>query len=323
MEIDTHNISRKLSKLRKEASVKECFFSPLGCSKKPIRAHSISATRYLQPLAEDGKLYTMDINMSTGKSALELKGKKTVSTFPGFCDEHDKIFLRIDNENYLPGDKEQEFLFALRALGRELWAKKLQRNGTTNLLKNIHMLDISPRAVFLRTVLEGAETAVNDLLAAQQTMLEHYTAKRFNGIHTHSFSVVPATPIVASSTFMIELDTKGNIVNDLANLKSVAKLTFLTVFPQSSNTYFLVSSLSSQKRNFNFLGELNALSNTDLKVALSNLLTVHVENFAISPAYWRQLDENIKDQFASLWGHSALPGPRTAFVEDPSLNILN
>lgn len=64
--------------------------------------------------------FTGNDNLEFGKT-----GRKKATTFTGFCDYHDsKIFSPIENEDYVEENKEQEFLFAYRALAYEHHANK-------------------------------------------------------------------------------------------------------------------------------------------------------------------------------------------------------
>ena len=99
---------------------KECFF---GCQNNIIAAHSISNKRILSRIAKDGVVEYL--NSKTGRNK--------ATTFRGFCDYHDKIFSPIDNEDYQPKNEKQEFLFAMRALSRELIEKKRYEYNVTNI----------------------------------------------------------------------------------------------------------------------------------------------------------------------------------------------
>ena len=56
-------------------------------------------------------------------------GKAKATTFPGFCDEHDKIFEPIDAHPYEVGNLLQEFLFAMRAVAREYTVRKAMQDS--------------------------------------------------------------------------------------------------------------------------------------------------------------------------------------------------
>jgi hypothetical protein len=55
-------------------------------------------------------------------------GKGKASIFSGFCNHHDtNIFKKVETKDYIPGDQEQNFLFAYRALAVGHFAKKTHK----------------------------------------------------------------------------------------------------------------------------------------------------------------------------------------------------
>ena len=98
---------------------KKCLYP--GCESMPIRSHSIQMKK-LRLIAPDGMLITRNksIGQHSGykffKFSMEKIGKKTASTFKGFCREHDsKLFFPIENEDY-ENTNLQNFLFAYRSI---------------------------------------------------------------------------------------------------------------------------------------------------------------------------------------------------------------
>jgi hypothetical protein len=71
-------------------------------------------------------MFDHDINDEMAlHSKMKPKGRKVATTFTGFCGHHDTtIFNPIENFDYEKGNKEQDFLFAYRALAKEYHSKK-------------------------------------------------------------------------------------------------------------------------------------------------------------------------------------------------------
>ena len=130
-----HSINKEVAGILKTsaAAVKACYF--IKCSEKPIKAHSISNTRLLLKLSDDGMVMYFDKEASKVGTLIET-GRGVASTFGGFCGEHDKIFHPVDNDDYIPGDKRQEFLFAMRAAAKELNTKMTVQNAFAEHLKD-------------------------------------------------------------------------------------------------------------------------------------------------------------------------------------------
>lgn len=98
------------------------------CSKKIIKAHSVSKSSSLKEIAIDGHVLTIFKASRASNSALEFEPKKiginNASTFTGFCSFHDKnIFSPIENEEFKV-TKANCFLVSYRAVAREAFVKE-------------------------------------------------------------------------------------------------------------------------------------------------------------------------------------------------------
>jgi hypothetical protein len=111
---------------------KECFKNS-GCD-NIIKAHSIQENKILKKIAVDGhvvmvandRITMVDGQIDTDNLVkIELIGKGKATRFQGFCQEHDReIFKPIELNDYIAGNKEQNFLFAYRTLAKEFHAVK-------------------------------------------------------------------------------------------------------------------------------------------------------------------------------------------------------
>ena len=114
--------NRKLNKLFNEAKQKSCFIDDLKCSAKIIKAHSIQNNKILNKLSYNGEVIMIASQKDNLGFTTELVGRKKATVFTGFCGYHDNIiFLPIEEKDYCKYDKEQEFLFAFRALAKEYY----------------------------------------------------------------------------------------------------------------------------------------------------------------------------------------------------------
>lgn len=93
-----------------------CFASDSCQPNSIINSHSISNKRILNKISDNGHVITYEVILKSGKLYFDFKEKgiNNVSTFPGFCSEHDSdIFRLIDYFDYIEGDQQQEFLFCI------------------------------------------------------------------------------------------------------------------------------------------------------------------------------------------------------------------
>lgn len=93
-----------------EASNSECTKDQDG-NIKISRAHSIQHNKILKYISEDHQVKQLRSNEIEGKMIFPIKH---ASTFYGFCDKHDKLFIPIEKQDY-SSTYEQNFLFAYRA----------------------------------------------------------------------------------------------------------------------------------------------------------------------------------------------------------------
>jgi len=77
---------------------KECIYR--GCTKKSIRrSHTIQKSGPLKEVSKDSVVLTPRFNQNTGTLELAEVGLSQASVFPGYCDEHEKLFSSFENIN--------------------------------------------------------------------------------------------------------------------------------------------------------------------------------------------------------------------------------
>jgi len=111
---------QEFNKHKKNNQLKECFHEDENCNERIIKAHSVQNNKILNVISEDGHVHMFGSELDEGyhlKAKMQNKGRKVATTFTGFCGYHDnEIFKPIEAHHYIIGNKEQEFLFAYRAL---------------------------------------------------------------------------------------------------------------------------------------------------------------------------------------------------------------
>lgn len=286
-------------------STKTCYV--LGCKNPCIRAHSISNNRYLKNISSDGRVLYYSVEKFNGKSfSLVPTGKAKATTFPGFCDLHDKYFEPIDNSDYSIGDSKQNFLLAFRAAAREYTV----RQGSERMLKDV--LDNKYPALnlgdegrqYISDILVGFSKGTEELNNMREALNINYVRERYWKINTETLVLDRKYPIVASSIFKLEKDNEGNLINDIRDLRALGHPFFFSLFPQEEKTFCVMSWYRHDKQYYDNLLGTNNLSNSEKKVIISNLLASYVENFAVNPEYWGRLPEVVRTSFDDQWGLS-------------------
>ena len=308
---------------RSLSETKGCYF--IGCEEPTIQAHSISNKRLLLKLSRDG--YVMYFNMNTsGWGSLVETGRGAATTFRGFCSKHDEIFHPIDNEDYIVGNVEQEYLFAFRAAAKEFTTRKAMVHATDTRLVNNQEQEF-PLGNFGLAMMDGFKQGFAMGLEDQKTtrgvFIDTFDKGKYNVLETAVLEIGEELPIAVSSTFNLELAYDGSLINDVspAGHGTRMKPCFLTIFPQSGKTYGLISYFWRDRRSYRFLKTLDSLDDSAKKVILSNLLTSNTENFAAEPTYWESLSKETKEKYSEIYANSLKTGHRP-FVADDTFSLF-
>ena len=302
------------------AAVKGCHFP--GCDGKPIKAHSISNKRLLLKLSENGKVMYISSEHSKAGELVET-GRGIATTFSGFCDTHDKVFLPVDNNDYEPGNAEQEFLFAFRTVAKELSTKLMVKHTFVEQLQGKIFAGYNIDTTGFDTYLEGIEIGISDLKSFKSILLDTLGKSKYNVIETAVIIVDYELPMAVSSTFYIELSPEGNLINDLSasGYSTKVKPIFMTVFPQNGKTFCLISYFRKDRSHFTFLQDATKESNTKKQALISNLITIYTENFVALPSFWKGLNPDTKLKYDELYEGSMLIGPRP-FIFDETFSLF-
>ncbi|OCL26611.1 hypothetical protein U472_11545 [Orenia metallireducens] len=329
--------SKLQSQLNKGCEYKDCFYS--NCSSKVINAHSIQNNKILNKISDDGDVLGIKVKINKfgfPKPTLERIGRKKASTFLGFCNEHDtNIFKPIELYDYKIGNKEQEFLFAYRALAKEYNTKRTVKNLYEKMLSlsKEELIDLrkfcgipidiglNDYKKHLKLISRGTNESIEKLESLKIPMNINLGKDKFYKIESKVIELPEEYHIAVSSLFFIEWDVEGNLINDLIYYKNIKPI-FLTIFPQNQKTFIIMSYLQQHKNYFEFID--NQILNRALekqKVIVSNMVTLYVENVYLSPIKWESLSEKEKRDYLKLYDMSLFSKPNSLLV-DPKMDIF-
>ncbi|MDF9841776.1 MULTISPECIES: hypothetical protein [unclassified Paenibacillus] len=315
-------------KLRNQSFWEGCFHADQNCSERIIKAHSIQNNKILNKISENGEVLMFGNELDESfelKAVMKKEGRKRATTFTGFCGHHDTtIFNPIENLDYQIGNKQQEFLFAYRALAHEYHAKKSTAEiarKSLELIKKGEFVELNKifeqrgepsqdhiqfMRIMFEAFLEGSKDAEERLEIARVRMNGFLDYGYFDELITEVIEFPEEYHIATSATVIIEKDLEGNIVNDLNDFQTALAPTFVTVFPQSGKTYVLLSYLKRNQRRFKFIkSQILTKSVPEQKIIISNLLISYVENLAFSPIKWRQLDDSMQKKISAAFLNTA------------------
>lgn len=303
---------------KSQSEVRHCYCP--GCKQPPIQSHSISKERVLNTISEKGQVLMLDKFSLLANELVEV-GVGQASTVKCFCSEHDqKIFAPIDNKDYTAGDKEQEFLFAFRAAARELLVKEAAVQVCNHWKKLDYYGNDAAVTAILDEINVGQLLSVKDQNETRAIFTDTYQKHKFNAVCTMCIVFDGWYPVAASSSFCIERDLDGSLVNDVlvSGYNTRVKPCFLTIFPQKDKTYCLISYFNRDRKTYSFLNNIGDKSDQEKGVIVSNLLVGYAENLTIRPSFWQAFDN--KEAFFAVRATSLMP--HTSLIEDDSLNLF-
>ena len=107
-----------------------------GCNCKTIRkSHSISKNLFLESISENSIVISPSFDNSEGRMVLKQKGIGNASTFPGFCEKHEELFLDFEQNGEFK--KTNHFNLQLfRTICREYYIKVFRKETFQILLED-------------------------------------------------------------------------------------------------------------------------------------------------------------------------------------------
>jgi hypothetical protein len=231
-------------------------------------AHSIQNNGVLSKIGEDG--HVMGYALEKGDFEGRELGKNHASIFWGFCNTHDAIFRPIEVNSYSATD-EQNFLFAYRGF----------------VVSHHKKIEVSTWMNF------GAQSD-NDIKENKKIFDDAIVKADYSVMETEVIELPAFYPIAVSSAFCLDFDFEGNpIRHSEERMENV----FVTLFPTTNRSYFLLSYFKKDKHLYGNLGSQLRKRN-NFKSDITMLIAAHTENVYFNPVYYQtfigQYEETLK-----------------------------
>lgn len=316
-----------------------CLIDDCYCSDKIIKAHSIQNKNVLSYIA-DKTNHVYGITPDKDK-VFDKKSVNRASTFKGFCGHHDnKLFEYIDNEIYSVLSQEKaNFLYALRAVSRELyakknvvakyenWFKKYDSNEFADLKKKFPILSDQDLDMafgnnsFFRGLVEGNKIAIKEIEKSFNCLIDAYNKGDFSIIKSKVIKIKDANNLVASTVFAPEFNSKGEVVNKVEELDKPLKSIFLSIVPDNNCSFVIISFLKKDAKGLKkFTNDIMGMKPEETRLYLENLLLTHSENMFFSEDFVNSLDKIKKEKLHSYFLESTID---VNFEEGYSLSKKN
>ena len=287
-------LNKQISEFGKDSRIKECFhFEKKLCSDKIISAHSIQNNKVLNLLESEvnGNLKVLSFlylkhNKFGKATSLKPIGKKSASTFFGFCNYHDtNIFKEIENNEIDLNNDKHCFLLSYRAFAKDYHAKKETLKG----YKKNKFYSITHKLLGLNLA-EGSEIGLRDSSFVKKRLNKIFEKKQFSELYYLTYELDYLIPIALSGSFNPNYSYKGKKLNKSSDINIIYEFVNFVVHPTiSGKTLIILSCLPEHEKSVLFLDELDELKTLKFEKAVSSLAIAYIENTFISPILWEKL----------------------------------
>jgi len=276
------------------------------CKKKIIKAHTISKSRNLKIIAENGHVLTFKTNSifkllkNEGKFEVEKIGINNASIFKGFCSHHDKkLFSCLEDEDITFSPK-QIFMIAYRSICNELFLKKAILNEYTFLLNNMRNKITLNFIEILKTYIKGIKLSIDDLNRIKKIydkiLLEE---KGYNKINYYILKINKIPDVLVNGVWIPDKNFDGEKLIDLTDEKiNFNSLNVSSIVIDNRKGAFIFAWIDSEKliteNIYNFIKSFNKLDNKFKTNILLKFIFGHFENVYFRPSWWNSLTQEQK-----------------------------
>jgi len=269
------------------------------CSDTIIKAHTVSKSSNLKPIASDGHVYGFKSDLNAlikthGKFNVTKIGINNSSIFTGFCSKHDKELFEALDEKFKFTD-EQIFLNLYRTLTRELYVKEKNALFQATTAKEYDKgMNVSAQVGFqdFRSYMHiGNETAHRDLKIVKTVLDEKLINQDYSNIKYYAIIINKIPDIVSTCVWAASRDFKNTKLIDITDLSKNFNSMCVSTFPYSEKGIILFSWLDDieSPECYSFIKSLSNLSNKDKIKAFINWLFSANENIFLAPKWWENL----------------------------------
>lgn len=288
-------------KKSKQCIVQECQNSSIK------RSHTIQKSNSLKLISEEGKVFTPDSSID-GHLMREI-GINNASTFPGFCQHHEKIFEKFENSKTF--ENIQDYALQLyRSICREEFRLKYELSYFSKMIenqkktRNEHLIsrikkeigvDINFESLKITndhsiSVLEHWKNEKDILYKKVHDFYNDYSKEIFSDSSSNDFSILKLEidtnlPVCLSSTLTFSTE-KNEAVDDI--------LTFVNILPFKEKTLILFCCRSFQYESVKtYLSRFN--DSTSLLNMVEAWMVLQTDHWFLKPTIWNKKNEKQKE----------------------------
>jgi hypothetical protein len=288
------------SQFMKDARIKECFhFNKDECNKKIISAHSLQRNGVLSILEHKIKgnnvVYSFLHLIPYGIRwyGFEPIGKKSASTFHGFCGYHDtELFKEIENNGIDIDNDEHCFLLSYRSFAKEFHSKCETNKGfgTNDFYTHPDNSELQSGNM------SGSNLAIRDLNIVKEKLNNLLKKNEFDGLEYFIYSIDRTIPIAAASSITPAFSLDGTLLNKSESEEDVYQSLIVTVVPTEKETHVIFAFFPEDERSVKYIDDIEELNYSTLEQVITSILIGEIENTFISPRLWQRMTKKERDQ---------------------------
>lgn len=271
------------------------------CAKHIKEAHALQNGKIISQLAEDGHVYILNTNKAPIIIPIENEspeimtlidkvGVNRATTATCFCDYHDDVvFAPIEKgaANFKKDNDEQKFLYAYKAFIFEYYKKLVEHKVFINEIKSKPSMLKSP---FFISQYRATSLTLNEMEEVKSFFDKCLINQNYSDLETCVLELPEKINIANYACIAIDFDVNGCKIKHTK--KNYINRLFLTIFPEETKSYILMSCLKKDLCIYKSLFEqFNNLNPNKIKYYLDLILPLYSENIVLSPRLWEHWSE--------------------------------
>ncbi len=278
------------------------------CSKRIIKAHSISKSASLKDISIDGHILTTFKAISKDQINSKILPKRIginqASTFTGFCSKHDKeLFSPIEDKTF-ELTQYNCFLVAYRSLARELFVKQ-SAFGTLDLIKELDKGRTLDEQFSIQNTHQyysnNNALTTNDLRYIKSIYDSYLESNDFAPINHMVFQLNTIPKVMTSAMVAPTYDFQGQAIQLLStDPEIIPDYLAINIFSSNSVGYIVISWLKEHEKIRSMFCE----SLLKTKSPADNLICFvfsAIENIYMSESWWNNLKEKCRDDLVDIF----------------------
>lgn len=277
------------------------------CSKKIIKAHSVSKSSSLKEIAVDGHVLTFFMaQRNKDNTVLEPipVGVNKASTFNGFCETHDKKLFSPFEDNHFDLSSYHCFLIVYRTVSRELFVKESCK-GAFGLVKEMDKGKDTLEQMYIQDRYQhfngSNNLTIGDLKYIKNSLEKALSSKNYDKLEHVIIKLETPPKVMASAIGGMHFGFDGSIIQEISNdPKCIPDYLSINSFSSNGKGYIVLSWLNEHRAS-NIKPIKTLMCSNSISDSLLMLIISQTENVYLAPQWWEKLTDQKKLNLTKLY----------------------